>query len=119
MGKSKPISVRFEEDQLGLIKRLEKLDTPQKVVNFLLADYWWKHRHQMDAQKVATAAIPYISQQVPKSVFEGYQEEISAARNLEDLNKTGTFLEKDSGLTSAQRATLREQCKVRSKTLEL
>lgn len=39
MAKTKPIGVRFDEEILELIKKEQKLATPQKVLNFLMSDY--------------------------------------------------------------------------------
>lgn len=116
--KINPTGVRFNEDHLGLVLRLEKLKTKQEVVNFLLADYWWRHKHQMDAQKAVAAALPYVNQQQPKSIYETYEDEIRSAQNLAELNKMGKSLENERGLNSAQKATLNHMAKQRAKYLE-
>jgi len=40
MNKSKPISVRYEEDKLNFVKSRAKLKTVQNVFDFLLNKYW-------------------------------------------------------------------------------
>ena len=39
MAKTNPIGVRFDEEILELIKKEQKLSSPQKVVNYLLENY--------------------------------------------------------------------------------
>ncbi len=42
--KSKPTGVRFDLEKVDFIKAKEKLNTYQKVVDFLLNKYWWEHK---------------------------------------------------------------------------
>lgn len=44
MARSPQTSVRFDPEKLELIKKQENLTTPQKVVDFLIDQYWWKWR---------------------------------------------------------------------------
>ena len=39
MAKTNPIGVRFDEEILELIKKEQKLSSPQKVVNYLMENY--------------------------------------------------------------------------------
>ncbi len=41
--KTDNFSIRFEPAKLELIQKQEKIDTPQRVVNFLMDKYWWEH----------------------------------------------------------------------------
>lgn len=40
--KSKPTGIRFDIEKSDLVKSREKLNTFQKVVDFLLNKYWWE-----------------------------------------------------------------------------
>lgn len=42
--KSKPTGVRFDIEKSDFVKGREKLNTFQKVVDFLLNKYWWDHK---------------------------------------------------------------------------
>lgn len=42
--KSKPTGIRFDIEKSDLVKGREKLNTFQKVVDFLLNKYWWEHK---------------------------------------------------------------------------
>lgn len=42
--KTKPSGVRFDTEQIEFLKKREKLNTYQKVVDFLLNKYWWEHK---------------------------------------------------------------------------
>ena len=44
MAKSPQTSIRFDAEKMELIKKQENLTTPQKVVDFLIDQYWWKWR---------------------------------------------------------------------------
>lgn len=44
MAKTENYSIRFEPEQLELVKVKENLETPQKVINFLMDKYWWEHK---------------------------------------------------------------------------
>lgn len=44
MAKTENYSIRFQPDQLELVKTKENLETPQKVINFLMDKYWWEEK---------------------------------------------------------------------------
>lgn len=45
MAKTNPIGVRFDIEQMSLVKTRENLESPQQVLNFLLADYWGRAKY--------------------------------------------------------------------------
>jgi hypothetical protein len=42
--KSEPVGIRFDEEKLKFIKSREKLETNQRVVDFILNKYWWENK---------------------------------------------------------------------------
>jgi hypothetical protein len=42
--KTKPSSIRFNEERLAFLMENEKLDSKQKAVDFLVDKYWWECR---------------------------------------------------------------------------
>lgn len=42
--KSKPTGIRFDLEKVEFVKIREKLNTYQKVVDFLLNKFWWEHK---------------------------------------------------------------------------
>jgi hypothetical protein len=52
MAKSKPIGVRFDEDILALIQKEQNLSSPQKVLNYLMENYFKSDSNLKEKQKV-------------------------------------------------------------------
>ena len=44
MGKTKNISIRFDEDKVAFAMAEEKIESHQKLVDFLLEKYWWEKK---------------------------------------------------------------------------
>lgn len=44
MGKSKNISIRFDEEKTAFALLEEKIEKHQKLVDFLLEKYWWEKK---------------------------------------------------------------------------
>lgn len=42
--KAKQTSIRFDPDKLEMIQKQENLTSAQRVVDFLVDQYWWKWR---------------------------------------------------------------------------
>jgi hypothetical protein len=49
--KSTPSGIRFDLEKLAFIQKRENLSTKQKVVDFLLNDYWWKWKNPIVTAK--------------------------------------------------------------------
>lgn len=62
MAKTNPIGIRFEEEKLNLVKEQENLTSPQKVVNFLLDQYWWSKKFEVVKMEIE----PHEKKNVPK-----------------------------------------------------
>lgn len=75
MGKTKPTSIRFDEDKLNFVKLEEKIETRQKVVDFLLEKYWWEKRvgnpPTLDRQKVPREKIQEAIEDPYKGMSKG------------------------------------------------
>lgn len=44
VNKTQPTSIRFDQQKLDFLKKRENIKSPQKIVNFLLDDYWIRHK---------------------------------------------------------------------------
>ena len=68
--KSKPTGVRFDLEKSEFVKKREKLNTFQKVVDFLLNKYWWENRMPVPTHKEAPplALKQEMVQEQPKQV---------------------------------------------------
>lgn len=107
MGKTKQASVRFDPEKLELVKRREKLQTPQKVVDFLMDAYYWQNKLIVAPQLQSIGqTLPYVVPVIPKSPFEAYEQEIKNAGSLEELERTGRLLEKDNGISAGEKLKL-------------
>jgi len=56
MAKSPQTSIRFDAEKMELIKKQENLATPQKVVDFLIDQYWWKWRLNSGQKSIESEA---------------------------------------------------------------
>src|SRR5580698_9694861 len=80
MGKTKQASARFDPEKLELVKRREKLQNPQKVVDFLMDAYYWQNMLIVAPQlQTLGQTLPYVAPVVPKSPFEQYEKELKEA----------------------------------------
>lgn len=107
MGRTKPVSVRFDPEKLELVKRKEKLPSPQKVVDYLMDTYYWQNKLVVAPQLQALGStLPYIAPVVPKTPYEVYEQEINNAGSIEELERTGRHLEKDRAISAADKLKL-------------
>lgn len=75
--KTDNVSIRFDLKQLDFIKEREGIDSPQRVVNFLMNKYWFENRiHQ--GEKTATGFVnnsPLIAKELHYTQrFDGKKE---------------------------------------------
>lgn len=109
MGKTKQASVRFDPEKLELVKRREKLQTPQKVVDFLMDSYYWQNKLIVAPQlQTLGQTLPYVAPVVPKSPFEQYEKELKEAGSIDELQTIGVRIERDKKLTPKEVESLHE-----------
>lgn len=44
MGRTKPVSVRFDPEKLTFLQLRENIESPQKIVDFLVDVYYWQNK---------------------------------------------------------------------------
>jgi hypothetical protein len=112
MGKTKQASVRFDPVKLELLKRREKLETPQKVVDFLMDAYYWQNKLTVAPQLNALGqTLPYIAPVAHKTPYENYEQEITNAGSLDELERTGRHLENDRAISPGDKLKLHDIAK--------
>lgn len=82
--KSNPIGIRFDLEKLNFVRVREKLGSNQKVVDYLLNDYWWRHKDAVVSAKESPPLYlkkeEFVSQdsgEVQKSVSEWASERMA------------------------------------------
>jgi hypothetical protein len=119
MGRTKPVSIRFDPEKLELIKRKEKLPSGQKVVDFLMDAYWWNQRLVL-APAMAEAAkhIPYLAKDQPATALEAYDQKIRDAMTPFEVEAVGKLMDVDPFLSRKDRETLVERAKKKTQSFE-
>jgi hypothetical protein len=99
--KTKPITLRFEQEHLDLLMEKEGYETPGKALNFLLARYYWGHQLN-PAGPSAVAQVPVgdvktgngkpmadlpKSQSLDRILYDSYCEKLKAARSIEEFER--------------------------------
>lgn len=113
--KSIQTSIRFDPDKLELVKKKEKLKSSQKVVDFLIDAYYWKHKFHITT---LAEKVPYVAPAIPKTPYENYESEIRNAGSRSELENTGRLLERDNTLTGIDKKTLHSLAQNKAKTLD-
>lgn len=97
--KTKPITLRFEQEHLDLLMEKEGYETAGKAINFLLARYYWGHQlNPAVAQTVAQGPAgdlktgtgkPMADLPKPQSpqmvIYVGYVEKLKSARSIDEI----------------------------------
>lgn len=114
MAKTNPTSIRFEEEQLLFFMEREKINSPQKVVNFLLQDYWIRNKllpeiggdHKQYIQQNPNYQPPIIPKPLQKT-FQDYMNEISKCEYEPEFKKLWTEIQSSETLSDRQKQTLK------------
>lgn len=119
--KTEPTGVRFDPEQLDFIKGREKIESPQKVVNFLLKAYWdaWhvpKNPFNISAPREDQKEEPVQKSDLPP--YEAYRLEIKNAGSIEEIKKAVSTSAKDSDLAGWQKEIIRKYGIEVSQTLD-
>jgi hypothetical protein len=76
--KSKPKSIRFDEEKLDFAKKHLKKDSAQKVVDYLLDSVWWRNQ---------AIELPESMRSNPITVEEAYPPQQVDDQIIEDIEK--------------------------------
>jgi len=107
--KSKPIGIRFDLEKLDFVKTKEGLNTNQKVIDFLLNDYWWKYRVAKPSYKESPPlslkeddSIPIKNEIVKKQskTIQQYVHDRMEINDPSDYDEWLSELESDEWLSS-------------------
>ena len=108
--KSKPTGVRFDLEKVDFIKAKEKLNTYQKVVDFLLNKYWWEHKIAKPTHKEVPMVYdvpkrdrithdeynPWQEAKPKIDQYAAYQTEISEANSVLEIENIVREIKKDT-----------------------
>jgi hypothetical protein len=129
--KSKPTGVRFDLEKVEFVKTKEKLNTYQKVVDFLLNKYWWEHKVAKPTHK--EVPMFYDSPKIDKGIYNetsiwqepkpkidqyaAYQTEISEANSVLEIENIVREIKKDA-IPDWQKNKLEKIAVEKSKTFD-
>lgn len=121
MAKTENHSVRFDEDKLAFFKEKNPtLITVQKVVDYFLDEFWWKHHgkwvHKIDVEELPTTGRQFFQEQTVKGdtpnvelVEKTFQQHMNDLPDLETeydyRNKAGE-IEAATNITRKQKDLL-------------
>lgn len=109
MARTPQTSIRFDPEKLEMVKKREKLATTQKVVDFLMDAYWWRHKLVSLPENDALAPkLIYVTPSKPKTQQEQYEDEIRGADDAYALTRTMQFVEKDKVLSNSDKEKLKK-----------
>lgn len=129
MKKSKPASIRFEEDRLNFVLEREGLKSKQEAVNFLFERYWWEGKlgvmpptHERNTPQhpdtfpqhlnvMPSAFAPTVPKTTLVKSFSYYNTQI---RDLQEENECREFLAEVAvavNLTPLEKKTLTDTLK--------
>lgn len=73
MGRTKPVSIRFDPEKLTLVKQRESLASAQKAVDLLMDVYYWQHK------------LNPATKNGPTTEYESFEGQIKDADELPPL----------------------------------
>lgn len=117
--KTKPITLRFEQEHLDLLMKKEGYDTPGKAINFLLARYYWGHQLGGNVAPVAQAPAGDIKTgngkplaDMPKfespqiALYKSYCDRLKGAQSVGEIEEINEEIQM-SDLDSRQKNELK------------
>ena len=116
--KTRPIGVRFEIDKLDFIKGREKIETGQKVIDFLLNKYWWDNRTavpthrnapplELKEETIQSTQIPEVPDVRQYKSPQEYVLEKRDCDTTEGYQKWFNELESDTYLSKMQKTQIK------------
>ncbi len=110
--KTKPTGIRFDEEQLKFIQDREKIYSYQKVVNFLLSEYWMKYngkwvlKEDLPQSKNNQQQIKQITTNQIVNQYEAYENELKLTQSILQIETIMREVKKDSSLNSFEKSKL-------------
>lgn len=138
MAKSKNHSIRFEESHLVFVQKKKSMESPQKIVNFLLKDFWDRHHMEIPLKpnieyKAPTQESydgnklnPAIHDEAPfwettdsplVSKYDIYYKRITNAVTIPEIESIIKEVNADSVLVWAEKKLLRDYAQECSKNM--
>jgi hypothetical protein len=130
--KTRPITLRFEEDHLNAVMKGEGFKSAQQAANWLFARYYWTHQlakenggiplpaDYVSVGKVSIAGRPLLDTVQPepqgrqfKHSFEWYLSQVKDLEIAEDCADWTARVLADEGLTSRQKETLQDRLRAK------
>jgi hypothetical protein len=128
--KTKPITLRFEQEQLDLLMSKEGFSTPGKALNWLLARYYWGHQLsggvalpadyvEVGDVRIAGSGKPVadlprrrqvvapVLPEVPKiAQYDAYLADFKDARSAKKIERIDSEVQRDAQLSGRQKLAL-------------
>ena len=111
--KTNPVGIRFDITKLDFVKEMEKLETNQQVVTYLLDKYWWEHKIVPPNQNVPTNNSYNPITDVPKppkpKIVRGYDyftKQLSSGFEFSEDHKIFIEQVNESDLSQRQKESL-------------
>jgi len=119
MARTNPIGVRFDPDKLDFIKKREKLESNQQVVDLLINRYWWEHKIPVPTHKesppldLKQATIQSTQQEIKQPLKPRKTPEQWVAEKREILDNEGyqvwfKELQSDPYLSDKQKSIIKQ-----------
>lgn len=94
MGRTKPVSVRFDPEKLNLVIKSESLESPQKAVDYLFDVYYWQHK------------LNPVTKNGPTTEYEAFEGQIKDANEVPALELVKWAVLRSESLTGMEKKVL-------------
>lgn len=94
MGRTNPVSVRFDPEKLNLVIQREGLKSPQKAVDYLFDVYYWQHK------------LNPATKNGPTTEYEAFEEQIKDADDVPTLELVKWAVIKSTSLNQMDKKLL-------------
>ena len=104
--KTDNVSIRFDSKQLEFLKEREKIDSHQRVVNFLMNKYWFEN-FTHDGNKTSSIKSVFVNPStIIENQFDIYKKEIDETTYSGDLESIMKCVKVDKSLTASEKINL-------------
>jgi hypothetical protein len=116
--KTKPITLRFEQEHLDLLMEKEGYKTAGKAINFLLARYFWGHQLNGAAPSVAQIPAGDLRTGTGKpiadlailpplvSIYQSFIERLKTAVSIDQISEIDGEIKKEPSFGPQQKQEL-------------
>ena len=117
--KSNPSGIRFDLEKVQFVKDKEKLNTYQKVVDFLLNKYWWEFKVAKPTYKESPPlelkeeikSNPITPIKKPLCQFDSYMLELKDSKTTEEVKKIMYLVKLDPDVSDIEEKNLEKYAK--------